>query len=51
MMIFTCDNCHYSFCDEKVPEQCPDCGKFKVRPATKAEEQDLIDCKEKGQSW
>ena len=26
-MIFTCDNCHYTFKADSLPESCPDCGK------------------------
>lgn len=48
---FACDTCHYVFADDKQPEQCPDCGKFTVRPATKAEEQELIERSEKEQFW
>ncbi len=36
-MIFACDNCHFLFSDETQPEQCPDCGKYTVRPANAEE--------------
>ena len=26
-MIFTCDNCNYTFAAPKKPDSCPDCGK------------------------
>ena len=40
-MIFTCNNCHFIFDSEPLPEQCPDCGKYTVRPATEEEEKEL----------
>ena len=42
-MIFTCDTCHYVFTDEKQQSQCPDCGKFTIRPATNEEKQELME--------
>ena len=50
-MVFICDTCHYVFANEKLVEQCPDCGKFNVRAATAEEERDYLECKEKIQSW
>lgn len=35
--MFVCDRCHYAFSGNVQPEQCPDCGKYAVRPADKAE--------------
>lgn len=40
-MTFTCDNCRFIFQDEREPEQCPDCGKRAVRPATAQETEEL----------
>lgn len=40
-MVFTCENCHYLFSRTRQPEQCPDCGKYTVRPATTAEEKEF----------
>ncbi len=40
-MIYSCDNCHFIFSRAAEPEQCPDCGKYTVRPATPAEEQEF----------
>ena len=37
MKFFTCDNCKYIFEHDKDVEQCPDCGKFAVRPAVQSE--------------
>lgn len=39
-MVFACDHCHYLFSLEKEPEQCPDCGKYRVRPATEEEQRE-----------
>lgn len=38
-MIYACDNCHFLFSRTTEPEQCPDCGKYSVRPADEAERQ------------
>lgn len=37
-MIFACDHCHFLFSRTRQPEQCPDCGKYTVRPATEDEQ-------------
>lgn len=37
-MIFTCDNCGFMFSRGEETEQCPDCGKYEVRPANEAEQ-------------
>ena len=37
-MIYTCENCRYTFSADNGCEQCPDCGKKKVRTATEKEE-------------
>lgn len=37
MRIFTCENCKYIFESEENVNQCPDCGKLAVRPATQTE--------------
>ena len=39
-MIFVCDKCHFLFSRASQPEQCPDCGKYAVRPANEAERQE-----------
>ena len=39
-MVYVCDNCHFLFSHAAVPEQCPDCGKYTVRPANEAERQE-----------
>ena len=36
-MIFACDKCHFLFRRSAEPEQCPDCGKYAVRPADEVE--------------
>lgn len=40
--IFACDACHYLFEAIERPEQCPDCGKYKVRPASQEEIDEYI---------
>ena len=35
--IYTCDACHYTFEAETGCDQCPDCGKKRVRPADEQE--------------
>lgn len=40
-MIFACDTCHYLFSQTARPKQCPDCGKYTVRPASEAEKQEF----------
>lgn len=40
-MVFACDHCHYLFSLEKEAEQCPDCGKYRVRPATEEEQREF----------
>lgn len=37
-MIYACDNCRFLFSQQEQPEQCPDCGKTCVRPATEKEQ-------------
>lgn len=39
-MIYVCDNCHFIFSRTIEPEQCPDCGKYMVRLADDAEQQE-----------
>ncbi len=36
-MIYACDACKFLFKRVSKPERCPDCGKYNIRPATKAE--------------
>lgn len=40
-MIFTCDNCGFIFSRSEETEQCPDCGKYDVRPADEAEQKEF----------
>ena len=37
-MIFACENCYFLFSRTVQPEQCPECGKYMVRPATEDEQ-------------
>lgn len=40
-MVFSCDNCGFIFSRSTETEQCPDCGKFAVRPATEDEQKEF----------
>ena len=40
-MIFTCDNCGFIFSRSEETEQCPDCGKYEVRPANEEEQEEF----------
>lgn len=40
-MILTCDNCHFIFSRTIETDQCPDCGKYEVRPADEAEQEEF----------
>ena len=42
-MICACDNCHYLFDAPELPEQCPDCGKWETRLATKDEQSEFVE--------
>lgn len=37
MFVYTCENCHFTFLRSAQQEQCPDCGKFRLRIATEDE--------------
>ena len=36
-MIYVCDSCNFLFDRAGSPEQCPDCGKYAIRPAGEGE--------------
>lgn len=36
-MLYACNHCKYLFESNNEVNQCPDCGKYAVRPATKTE--------------
>ena len=40
-MIYTCDNCGFVFKRNEETEQCPDCGKYEVRPADDMEQKEF----------
>ena len=40
-MIFTCDNCGFIVSRTEEIDQCPDCGKHMVRPASEAEQEEF----------
>ncbi len=42
-MIFTCDNCGFIFSRSEETEQCPDCGKYEVRPANESEQEEFAE--------
>lgn len=42
IMIYACNSCYYLFASEDVPEQCRDCGKDTVRPASPEEVQEFM---------
>lgn len=44
-MYFICEHCGYQFESNCEVEQCPDCGKHKVRKATDAEVAEYIERK------
>ncbi len=33
-MVYACDNCHFLFSRISPVDQCPDCGKESIRPAS-----------------
>ncbi len=39
-MVYVFVNIHFIFSRTVEPEQCPDCGKYAVRPANEAEQQE-----------
>ncbi len=40
-MIYACDACKFLFKRISDPEQCPDCGKYNIRPATEKEAEEF----------
>ena len=40
-MIYACDHCHFLFSRTSPVQQCPDCGKENIRPATPEEIQEF----------
>lgn len=41
-MVYACDLCHFLFERKSEPEQCPDCGKYAIRPATEEERREFL---------
>ena len=41
-MIYACDACHFLFKRVGEPEQCPDCGKYSIRPTNEEEKIEFI---------
>ena len=40
-MVYICEKCKFLFSRTVEPEQCPDCGKIAVRPATEMEKREF----------
>lgn len=40
--LYTCMACQYTFESPEKPDQCPDCGKTDVRPATELEQEEYL---------
>ena len=40
-MVFACDHCHFLFSRTEQQEQCPECGKYQIRPASQEEQADF----------
>lgn len=40
-MIYACDSCHFLFSRVSPVEQCPDCGKERIREAAQEEIQEF----------
>ena len=38
--IYHCHACRYTYSSAKVPDRCPDCGAYAVRPATEEQIKD-----------
>lgn len=49
--IYTCDSCHYTFEAEAGCNQCPDCGKKRVRPANEAERREYQERQKSTEDW
>ena len=45
LVYYICDKCHYQFESEFETNQCPDCGKHKVREATESEIEEYLNIK------
>jgi len=42
-MIYTCDTCRFIFSRAGEPEQCPNCGKYAIRPADEDERREYAE--------
>lgn len=49
--IYTCDACHYTFEAETGCDQCPDCGKKRVRPADEQESKEYLERQQHTDNW
>lgn len=50
-MVYACDNCYFLFSRSGTPEQCPDCGKYAIRPATEMERSEFSARLKKPEPW
>lgn len=48
-MIYACDACYFLFERIGQTEQCPDCGKYRVRPANEQEIEEFKNRKKKSE--
>ena len=48
-MIYACDACYFLFERTGETEQCPDCGKYRVRPANEQEIEEFKNRKKKSE--
>lgn len=49
--IYTSDACHYTFEAETGCDQCPDCGKKRVRPADNQESKEYLERQKHTEKW
>ena len=50
-MIYTCGKCLFTFKRIGKVEECPDCGKFTVREATKKEKEEYEKYRKEREEW
>jgi len=50
-LIYTCGKCLFTFKRTGKVEECPDCGKFAVREATKKEKEEYEKYRKEREEW
>ena len=51
-MIYACDACKYLFAsDNNDVQDCPDCGKHRIRPATQEEMEEYSIQRKEAEDW